>query len=198
MAVFASDAEFLSPPVPAWLAGLRGQLRQGGAGGPPELLGPVTAISELERVCEAMLAGRGGPHDDDRKSLASDVKTMRGALGPEIATELGPPLNLLVADVSPARLKTAQGARSIRLAVDVVRERLGAPAVRRAAWRDVASTWVRQSTTAPAAIASGRVTAPISSFGVRTRRHVEPTTTSSARRLPSNWPCVRCCMSAAA
>ena len=53
----------------------------------------------------------------------------------------------------------------------------------------MSSTCVLKSTTAPAAIAAGNVTAP-RSLGVSTCRHAWPQTTSSARRLPSSWPCV--------
>ncbi len=46
-------------------------------------------------MCETMLAGRGGPNTDDRKSLVSDIKGMRGALGSKTVAAVGPVFNLL-------------------------------------------------------------------------------------------------------
>lgn len=73
----------------------RAILHDGGGGAPPELLGPASALGELGRVCETMLAGRGGPNTDDRKSLVSDIKGMRGALGSKTVAAVGPVFNLL-------------------------------------------------------------------------------------------------------
>lgn len=141
LTVIASDTEFRSPPLSGRLAALRGQLRGGGRQSPPEILGPVAALGELERVCEAMLGGRGGPRDDDRGSLVKDIKSMRGALGPAVAAALGQPLNVFISDLSGSILKTPQGARALHLSATSLLERLVDAAVARAAWLDVVETF---------------------------------------------------------
>jgi hypothetical protein len=103
--VFVANAtEFSSPPLSPSLVALRGQLHEGGAGAPLEVFGPVSAMQELALVCETMLAGRGGPIEDDRKTLVADVKAMRAALGPKTAEAVGATLNDFIVDLRAPRL----------------------------------------------------------------------------------------------
>lgn len=138
----------VSGTLPPWLAAVRQRLSEGGAGASPETLGPFSALEEIQRVCETMLAGRGGPNEDDRKTLVGDVRAMRGSLGPKLVAALGPTLNAFVADLVPPRLATPQGARSVGLALVVLRERMCGRKATQAAWDDVVDAFSDDTTDA--------------------------------------------------
>ncbi len=128
---------------PEWALALRRQVREGGAGAPAETLGPTSILFELRNVCRSMLIGRGGPSDDDRKSLVVDIGKMREGLGPNFVGAANPLLDDFSGQLNQLgrRLKTAHGARVVNLQLDSLLDRLAQPEVGRAAWKDVVAAF---------------------------------------------------------
>ncbi|UGS36105.1 hypothetical protein DSM104329_02505 [Capillimicrobium parvum] len=126
--------------LPAWLFALRDTLRAG-ALAPAEALGPITVLTELSHVCETLLAGRAGPNDADRKSITAELRAARGTIGPRAAQAIGPTLDTFVRETTATRLETAQGARSVKLALDALGPRVVAPEASAAAWDDVVAAF---------------------------------------------------------
>lgn len=73
----------VEPAGSAGLRALRRQLTQRGAQAPADILGPVSALRELEAICAGMLAGRGGPYPANRLSLIDDLSCALRELGSE-------------------------------------------------------------------------------------------------------------------
>src|SRR4051812_35799531 len=90
----------LNPRQPVGLHALRRQLEGRGEGAPPETLGPITALVELQRICQTMLAGRGGPNPSNRPSLTKDISNALKALGPKTRAALGATLTSFQKDIA--------------------------------------------------------------------------------------------------
>lgn len=140
----------LNPQMSPGLPALRRQLAGAGADASPEVLGPVSALRELEAICSGMLAGRGGPQPGNRRSLVDDARASVKALGRAITAAIGPALTDFHGELTKTqqRLDIPQGARVINLALTPLLERLSTEAVLRAAWRDVVAAFQDVSTSA--------------------------------------------------
>ncbi len=125
------------------LRALRRQLRLRGSSAPPDILGPVSALRELEAICTGMLGGRGGPAVANRPSLAKDLSCALRSLGPKTVTTTGKALTSFQAELSSIkdRLETPQGARVTVLSLVVLLERLAEEEVVAAAWWDLVDTF---------------------------------------------------------
>lgn len=134
----------LNPGSSPGLLALRRQLANRGATAPPEVLGPVGALSELQAICGGMLTGRGGPNAGNRPSLTKDLSVALGSLGPEVRTAAAPTLTDFQRELPrlARRLDRPQGARVLALTLRPLLERLATPDVVRAAWRDVVATFL--------------------------------------------------------
>ena len=126
-----------------WLAALRRQLRTRGEGAPADVLGPRSALAELDTVCASMREGRGGPNKGNRPSLQRDLSRALGSLGPDTQAACAPHLRDFRSELGqlPKRLETPQGARVLALTTGRLREQLQRPEVRMAAWRDALTTF---------------------------------------------------------
>jgi len=102
-------------------------------------LGPISALKELEAVCDSMLAGRGGPNVSNRPSLINDLQLGLDRLGGSLKSGVGPLLEDFRREIGhiKARLDSPQGARVIALALEPLLERFRQPQAARGAWRDV-------------------------------------------------------------
>jgi hypothetical protein len=129
---------------------LRRQLGERGESAPPDVLGLVTALSELEAVCDGLLDGRGGPNRPNRDSLRDDVSRALGALGKHAAKACGEVLRAFQKELPrlPSRLDRPQGARALSLSLGPLFEHLREPPVVRAAWRDATETFLQTSSSA--------------------------------------------------
>ena len=82
----------LAPAMDEWLPALRRQLRTRGEGAPADVLGPRSALAELDTVCASMREGRGGPNKGNRPSLQRDLSRALGSLGPDTQAACAPHL----------------------------------------------------------------------------------------------------------
>lgn len=139
-----TEVHAAEPAGSSGLRALRRRLRFRGAYAPADVLGPVSALHELEAICAGMLSGRGGPNVANRPSLVDDLQRALGGLGPQTRDAAG---QLLVGFQSEltrlkARLDMPQGARVTALTVGRVLERFRNEAVVAASWRDTVATFL--------------------------------------------------------
>lgn len=135
---------FTRVELPEYLRALRGQLGDGGAQAPPEVLGPVTALDELLAVTEAATDGPGPPRSEaDRVSLRDDIFGAFKSLGPESGRHLGPAWKTFAGDVAqlPKSLMQPAGARAVRGGAQAVRSILVGADSAQAAWDDVVTAF---------------------------------------------------------
>src|SRR5437016_3810974 len=127
-----------NPEQDAGIDAMRRQLPSRGDGAPPEVLGPVSALKELEAICNSMLAGRGGPNVGNRPSLINDLQLSLDSLGGSLRDGVGPVLENLRREIGQikARLDSPQGARLTALALGSLLERFDRLEAARGAWRD--------------------------------------------------------------
>jgi hypothetical protein len=142
------DATFhLNPPMSPGIGALRRQLGAGGADAPADILGPITALTELQAICRAMLAGRGGPNLSNRPSIVNDVSVALAELGAETQEVLGSVLRDFQRETGAlsgksGRLATPQGARVVSLAIEPLLARLSRDAALQAMWRDAVTSFL--------------------------------------------------------
>src|SRR4051794_29961850 len=119
----------LSPAGSPGVMALRRQLGERGKSAPPDVMGPVTALRELEAVCRGLLDGRGGPNGPNRDSLRDDVSVTLGGLGRQTAKACGELLRAFQKELPklPTRLDRPQGARALSLSLGPLFERLATP-----------------------------------------------------------------------
>jgi hypothetical protein len=120
------------------LRALRRRLEHRGAGAPADILGPISALRELDEICAGMLPARGGPNKSNRTLLTEEIRRALKELGPETAAAAGPQLKNFIAELSrlAARLSSPPGARVTALQVDGLLGRFQDERVVIAAWRD--------------------------------------------------------------
>lgn len=127
-----------APPTdPALLEALVLRLPNGGT--PPlHLLGPVTALRELEVTARSVVAGHGEVNEHDAGSVRRDVQKALAGLGPATARRLAVDLTELGRDVGqlPARLRAPRTAQRMVAAAQALLIRLDADDVAAAAWQD--------------------------------------------------------------
>jgi hypothetical protein len=66
----------------AAISSLRRQLRGRGGQAPPDVVGPITILRELEAICGSVMSGHDAPHAKNRASLVADTAAALDALGP--------------------------------------------------------------------------------------------------------------------
>lgn len=132
------------PAGSSGLRALRRRLRFRGADAPADVLGPVSALRELEAICAGMLSGRGGPNVENRRSLVDDLHRALGGLGPQTRAAAGQVLPDFQSELHrlKARLDTPQGGRVTSLTVGRVLERLADERVVAGAWRDTVTAFL--------------------------------------------------------
>jgi hypothetical protein len=139
-----------SGDLPPNLLELARGLEAGGELAPPHLLGPVTALSDLRGVAQAVQTGHGLLGNDDRVSVRDDLREMIGALGPEVRATASPGWDALRADLGriPRLLETPDGALTILGLVDAVLANLRSQVLSVAAWTDVRTAFEHDDTSA--------------------------------------------------
>jgi len=139
-----TEVHATEPAGSSGLRALRRRLRFRGAYAPADVLGPVSALHELEAICAGMLSGRGGPNVANRPSLVDDLQRALGGLGPQTRDAAGQLLMDFQSELTrlKARLDMPQGARVTALTVGRVLERFNDEAVVAAAWRDTVATFL--------------------------------------------------------
>jgi hypothetical protein len=132
------------------LRALRRQLSGRGTYAPTDILGPASALKELEAVCAGMLSGRGGPNVANRSSLSHDLRRALGQLGRETRAAAGKALLSFESELNSlnSRLETPQGARVMALTVGALLERLADETVVAASWHDAVAAFIDNETTA--------------------------------------------------
>lgn len=139
-----TEVHAAEPAGSSGLRALRRRLRFRGVHEPADVLGPVSALHELEAICVGMLSGRGGPNAGNRHSLVDDLRQALGELGPQTRGAAGQLLVDFQRELRRlnARLDMPQGARVTALTVDRVLGRFADESVVAAAWRDTAATFL--------------------------------------------------------
>jgi hypothetical protein len=129
---------------------LRRQIRGRGSSASPDVLGPVTALRELDAVCDGMLSGRSGPNHANRASLVEDLQHSLNQLGPLTRQAAHESLGNFQSELGrlKMRLDTPSGARVLKLQIGELLARLDVPEVVAAAWRDTVRTFLDDDTTA--------------------------------------------------
>jgi hypothetical protein len=132
------------PAGTSGLRALRRRLRFRGAYAPTDVLGPISALRELEAICAGMLSGREGPNAENRRSLVDDLQRSLSRLGPETRAAARQVLSDFQSDLHrlKPRLDTPQGARLTSLTVGRLLERLTDERVAAGAWRDTVTTFL--------------------------------------------------------
>ncbi len=132
------------------LYALRAQIDGGGYGAPDEVLGLITALKELEAVCDGVLSGRGGPYRRNRALLRQDLERALRALGPACRRAGGAVLASFDHELSQleGRLASPQGTRVVALALRPLLERLSDDELLRGAWRDAVDAFLDPETSA--------------------------------------------------
>jgi hypothetical protein len=128
----------ITPGMTPGLGALMRQLSERGASGPSDVLGPVTALKELETVCNDVASGREAPHKPNRVSLMEDIQMSLSALGPCVkaqAEHLLKDFRSLVGKL-PASMEAPGDVAVFRLTTGSVLAQLGSDEVVGAAWRD--------------------------------------------------------------
>jgi len=133
-----------SPEMTAGLNALRRQIRARGCQAPKDVLGLISALRELEAVCDAVTSGRAAPNHTNRVSLVSDVQCSLGGLGPALAEQIAPLLPDFKKQVGGLvkALDAVPATRTIGLAVRSLLQRLTTIDSVAAAWRDVVTTYL--------------------------------------------------------
>lgn len=133
-----------SPPMSAGLQALRRQLRARGSEASADVLGPITALRELEAVCSSVTAGRGKPNPENRTSLLKDVIASLEALGDTVSGVLAPQLPDFRGQVGGLMkaLDSVAATRSIQLGVESLLSELSSAAAPVAAWRDAVAAFL--------------------------------------------------------
>jgi hypothetical protein len=128
--------------LPAHLSDLRGQLVGGGSQAPPDELGLPSALEELGHVCASASNGRLA-NDDDRASLIADLAGSIDGLGPDTMKAAAPELANFRGDLRflHTRLRSAEGARTVGLALGSLGAALRRSEVAVAAWRDTVAAF---------------------------------------------------------
>jgi hypothetical protein len=135
---------YAEPAGSSGLRALRRRLRFRGPHAPADVLGPVSALRELEAICTAMLTGREGPNPENRHSLIDDLHLALRELGEQTraaAGQLVPDFQAELQRLTP-RLGTPQGARVTSLTVGRLLKRLADERVVAGAWRDTVATFL--------------------------------------------------------
>jgi len=103
------------------------------------VLGPITALRELDAVCDGMLSGRGGPNLPNRASLVDELQRSLNQLGMLTRQAAHESLANFQSELArlTRRLDTPSGARVLKLQLGVLLDRLDAEEVVAAAWRDL-------------------------------------------------------------
>lgn len=142
--ITTTEVHSAEPPGSSGLRALRRRLRFRGDYTPPDVLGPVSALLELQAICAGMLSGRGGPNEANRPSLVDDLQCGLGGVGKQTRAAAGELLNDFQSELKhlKARLDTPQGARLTSLTVGRLLERLADESVVAGAWRDTVSTFL--------------------------------------------------------
>ena len=114
------------------------------------MLGPITALRELDAVCDGMLSGRGGPNLPNRASLVDELQRSLNQLGMLTRQAAHESLANFQSELArlTRRLDTPSGARVLKLQLGVLLDRLDAEEVVAAAWRDTVRTFLDDDTTA--------------------------------------------------
>lgn len=138
------------PADPDGLKALRRELSRRGQARPSDVLGPISALQELDAICQGMIAGRGGPNQANRPSLVDDLQQALGQLGAETRTQARQALASFQSELTKlgSRLDTPQGARVVALQLKVLLDALRDEAVVAAAWRDAVATFVNDDSSA--------------------------------------------------
>ncbi|UGS36106.1 hypothetical protein [Capillimicrobium parvum] len=134
--------------LPAALLDLRAELSEGADKAPPELLGPISALLEVDYTCESVMKGRR-INPGDRQCLVADLGSMHRALGPRTRAAASPELDDFVRGLSKLarRLDDAGQARSAQLTTRSLLAAMARPDVARAAWNDAVHAFESRETT---------------------------------------------------
>jgi hypothetical protein len=124
--------------LPRHLWDLRAQLPGGGSQAPPDAMGLPTLLKELSHICASAAAGRF-LNRGDRASLVADARRSVEGVGRSTASAASPEFADFRSELGQLgnRLVSAEGARTLDLAVGSLRTALRRRDVSLAAWRDV-------------------------------------------------------------
>lgn len=121
------------------------QLTARGQEAPPDVLGPIATLRELEAVCESIRSGHEAPHRSNRISLQADALFAFSELGPKVTEQIShleKDFRSMLGEITAKKGLDASGTvRALALTVGSMLEQLSTP--KRLLLRGM--TWFRRS-----------------------------------------------------